>query len=225
VRQPYYHRYLTQQAPSIAQTRAKAIQVTALHERNAYTPQRCWHGLLKRQAPNWLAEHRASTKLILGIGLSPVDVFDPFAGGKGRRMTLIAQIQIPACRRLFTTMGPFPYVRCLQHSARIFSRHNRAARKSKLKMHSAPVRRKSTGKRMRKERTLISGDGESAGYTFFFQIANDGGRRACCVKIEASNIQEASALFRQNWPVIETMARNGIDESGIGDGVITVVMP
>ena len=41
--------------------------------------------------------------------------------------------------------GPFPYVRCLQHSARIFSRHNRAARRSKLKMHSAPVRRKSRG--------------------------------------------------------------------------------
>ena len=36
---------------------------------------------------------------------------------------------------------------------------------------------------MRKERTLIRGDGESVGYTFFFQIANDVGRRACCVKI------------------------------------------
>ena len=78
---------------------------------------------------------------------------------------------------------------------------------------------------MRKERSLISGDGESVGYTFFFQIANDGGRRACCVKVDASNIQEASALFRQNWSVIESMARDGIDGQGIGDGVITLVMP
>lgn len=78
---------------------------------------------------------------------------------------------------------------------------------------------------MRKGRTQIRGDGESVGYTFFFQIANDGGRRSCCVKVDASNIQEASALFRQNWPVIESMARDGIDGSGIGDGLITLVMP
>lgn len=78
---------------------------------------------------------------------------------------------------------------------------------------------------MRNERTLISGDGESVGYTFFFQIANDGRRRACCVKVDASNMQEASALFRQNWSVIESMARDGIDGRGIGDGVITLVMP
>lgn len=78
---------------------------------------------------------------------------------------------------------------------------------------------------MRKERALINGDGESVGYTFFFQIANDGGRRACCVKVDASNVQEASALFRQNWPVIVSMARDGIDGSGSGDGVITLVMP
>jgi hypothetical protein len=78
---------------------------------------------------------------------------------------------------------------------------------------------------VRQERTPIDGDGESVGYTFFFQIANDGGRRACCVKVDASNIHEASALFRQNWPVIESMARNGINSRGIGDGVITLVMP
>jgi hypothetical protein len=78
---------------------------------------------------------------------------------------------------------------------------------------------------MRQERMPIGGDGESVGYTFFFQIANDGGRRACCVKVDAVNIREAAALFRQNWPVIESMARNGIDGSRIGDGVITLVMP
>ncbi len=78
---------------------------------------------------------------------------------------------------------------------------------------------------MQRERTLICGDGESVGYTFFFQIANDGARRACCVKVGASNVQEASALFRQNWTIIESMARDGIDSEGIGNGVITLVMP
>jgi hypothetical protein len=78
---------------------------------------------------------------------------------------------------------------------------------------------------MRQERTPINGDGETVGYTFFFQIATEGGRRACCVKVDALNIHEASALFRQKWSVIESMARDGIDSSRIGDGVITLVMP
>ena len=78
---------------------------------------------------------------------------------------------------------------------------------------------------MRQERTLINGTGKSDGYTFFFQIANDGGRRACCVKIDALNLHEASALFRQKWPIIESMARDGINSGVIDDGVITLVMP
>jgi hypothetical protein len=76
---------------------------------------------------------------------------------------------------------------------------------------------------MRQERTPTNGNGESVGYTFFFQIANDGGRRACCVKVDALDIDEALALFRQKWSVIESMARDGINSSG--DGVITLVIP
>ena len=78
---------------------------------------------------------------------------------------------------------------------------------------------------MRQERTPINGDEESVGYTFFFQIANEGRRRACCVKVNALNMHEAAALFREKWSVIESMARDGIDRSGIGEGVITLVMP
>jgi hypothetical protein len=74
---------------------------------------------------------------------------------------------------------------------------------------------------MQKQRTSINTDD----YTFFFQIANDGGRRACCVKVEALNIHEASALFRQKWSVIESMARDGIDGGVVDDGVITLVLP
>jgi len=78
---------------------------------------------------------------------------------------------------------------------------------------------------MRQERTLTNSAGESEGYTFFFQIANDGGRRACCVKVDALNLHEASALFRQKWSIIESMARDGINGRVIDDGVITLVMP
>jgi hypothetical protein len=78
---------------------------------------------------------------------------------------------------------------------------------------------------MRQERTLINGDGESVGYTFFFQIANDSGWRACCVKVDAVNIHEASSLFRQKWCLIESMAREGINSRDVSGGVITVVMP
>jgi hypothetical protein len=78
---------------------------------------------------------------------------------------------------------------------------------------------------MRQQRSQINGNGEPAGYSFFFQIANDGERRACCVKVDAPSMQEASALFRENWPVIESMARDGIKGEVVEDGVITLVMP
>ncbi len=79
---------------------------------------------------------------------------------------------------------------------------------------------------MRQERTPVKGDGQALGYTFFFQIASDGERRACCVKVDAPDIQEASARFRQNWSVIESMARDGIRTGNVEDGsVVTLVMP
>ena len=70
----------------------------------------------------------------------------------------------------------------------------------------------------------MDGDGR-AGYTFFFQIASDGERRACCVKVEAPSIHEAAALFREKWTVIESMARDGLKTEVVNDGVITLVMP
>jgi len=78
---------------------------------------------------------------------------------------------------------------------------------------------------MRQGRLSIDGNGQPAGYTFFFQIAAGGERRACCVTVEAPDIQEASALFREKWPVIESMARDGIKTGTVDDGVITFVMP
>ena len=78
---------------------------------------------------------------------------------------------------------------------------------------------------MRQQQAPKDGDGQSAGYTFFFQIANAGERRACCVKVDASDIHEASAKFREKWPVIEEMARDGIKTGVVDDGLITLVMP
>ena len=78
---------------------------------------------------------------------------------------------------------------------------------------------------MRQGRLSINDDGQPDGYTFFFQIATDGERRACCVKVDAPDMQEASALFREKWPVIESMARDGIKTGTVDDGVITLVMP
>jgi hypothetical protein len=71
----------------------------------------------------------------------------------------------------------------------------------------------------------MDGNGQPAGYTFFFQIADNGERRACCVTVDAPDMQEASALFREKWTVIESMARDGIRTGAVDDGAITLVMP
>ena len=50
-------------------------------------------------------------------------------------------------------------------------------------------------------------DAEAASYTFNFQISSSRGRQACSVKVQAQNFQDATQFIRQNWPIIETMAR------------------
>ena len=50
-------------------------------------------------------------------------------------------------------------------------------------------------------------DAEAAGYTFNFQISSSRGRQGCSVKVQAQNFQDATQFIRQNWPIIETMAR------------------
>jgi hypothetical protein len=67
----------------------------------------------------------------------------------------------------------------------------------------------------------INGVDEPAGFNFFFQIATERGRRACCVKVGAESMHNASAVFRENWPAIETMARDKI-QAGTDEGVITL---
>jgi len=51
-------------------------------------------------------------------------------------------------------------------------------------------------------------DAEAIAYTFHFQMTNDGGRQACSVRVRAPNVDEARIFFRQNWPTIESLARD-----------------
>ncbi|HET7125336.1 MAG TPA: hypothetical protein VFI51_14585 [Bradyrhizobium sp.] len=69
---------------------------------------------------------------------------------------------------------------------------------------------------MRRERRATSEDAETTTYTFHFQITNNGGRQACSVKVQAPSIHDATTFFRQNWPTIVSMARDGL-VSGTGD--------
>src|SRR5258708_24347570 len=61
---------------------------------------------------------------------------------------------------------------------------------------------------MRRERRATCEDAETITYTFHFQISNNGGRQACSVKVQAPNVHDATKFFRQNWPMIESMARS-----------------
>lgn len=79
--------------------------------------------------------------------------------------------------------------------------------KSEIANLSVPVNAKG-GHQMRCERRPNNEDAEATGYTFHFQIANDGGRQACSVKVQAPNVQDATAFLRQNWRMIESMARD-----------------
>jgi hypothetical protein len=65
----------------------------------------------------------------------------------------------------------------------------------------------------------------STAYTFHFQISNNGGRRACSVEVRAPNIGDATIFFRENWPMIESMARGGLAAPAGDDRTIRLAMP
>ena len=78
---------------------------------------------------------------------------------------------------------------------------------------------------MRRERQPASEEAETTSYTFHFQISNKGGRQACSVKVQAPNIHDATAFFRQNWPMIESMARDGLVSRTGDDRTIKLAAP
>jgi hypothetical protein len=47
-------------------------------------------------------------------------------------------------------------------------------------------------------------------FRFNFQMISGGARHACCVAIRATDEAKAAALFRENWPAIEKLARKNL---------------
>ena len=78
---------------------------------------------------------------------------------------------------------------------------------------------------MRRERRPTNEGAEAIAYTFHFQITNKGGRQACSVKVQAPNINDATTFFRQNWPLIESMARDDLVSKSGDDRTIQLLMP
>ena len=78
---------------------------------------------------------------------------------------------------------------------------------------------------MRRDDQPIENDQDITGFTFHFQISNGGVRQACSVSVQAPSMQDATAFFRQNWPTIESMAREGLACGSDNSGRIRLVMP
>ena len=76
---------------------------------------------------------------------------------------------------------------------------------------------------MRRERQPTNEGAEA--YTFHFQIATNGVRQACSVTVQAPNILQATTFFRQNWPMIESMTRDGLVSKTGDDRKIELAMP
>jgi hypothetical protein len=66
---------------------------------------------------------------------------------------------------------------------------------------------------------------ETTAYTFHFQITSRGGRQACSVEVEAQSISDATTFLRQNWPMIESMARDRLVSTSSDDRTIKLAMP
>jgi hypothetical protein len=78
---------------------------------------------------------------------------------------------------------------------------------------------------MRRERQPTNESAETIAYTFHFQITDRGGRQACSVKVQAPNINDATTFFRQNWPMIEAMARDCLVSRSGDDRTIELTIP
>ena len=75
---------------------------------------------------------------------------------------------------------------------------------------------------MRQERLPTAVEAGGTRYTFFFQVANNGERHACSVKVAAASEAEAALLFRTRWSAIETMAREAILLKAGEEGAVAV---
>jgi hypothetical protein len=81
------------------------------------------------------------------------------------------------------------------------------------------------GDTVRHDNQPIDESAQTTEFTFHFQMSNGGGRQACSVKVQAHNAQDATRVFRQNWPTIEIMARDSMAKRCREDGNIIVAIP
>jgi len=75
---------------------------------------------------------------------------------------------------------------------------------------------------MRREYRPADEDAGTTAYTFHFQITNNGGRQACSVKVEAHSISDATTFLRDNWPMIESLARDRMVGGSSDDRTISI---
>jgi len=77
---------------------------------------------------------------------------------------------------------------------------------------------------MRREREPVNDEADTIGFTFHFQITSNGGRQGCSIQVKAPNVHEATTFFRQNWPMIEAMARDRLVNKCCDDWTISLRM-
>jgi hypothetical protein len=80
------------------------------------------------------------------------------------------------------------------------------------------------GHQMRRDDQPVKEDSEAVSFNFNFQITNGAGRKACSVRVQAHNYHDATDFFRQNWPTIESMARESLASAADGTE-IKLTMP
>jgi hypothetical protein len=87
--------------------------------------------------------------------------------------------------------------------------HDHATLTSKFLFYLVSVRCTKTGMTpMRRDDWLNSDNAEAVAYTFHFQMTSGGGRQACSIRVQAADFDGARTLFRENWPMIEPLARD-----------------
>jgi hypothetical protein len=70
---------------------------------------------------------------------------------------------------------------------------------------------------MRHEQQRIAAALTAVDFKFRFQLSSAGAQHPCSVLIRAVSVYDAAAIFRTNWPTIESLARQSLAESYLGD--------
>ncbi len=79
---------------------------------------------------------------------------------------------------------------------------------------------------MRREQLPINEQTDAtSGYTFHFQIKDKVGRQAYSVNVQAPNVLVAETFVRQNWSMIEAIARDGLVNKSSEDRTIKLATP